>query len=118
MDIGDKIRMLRTQQGLTLEEVGQRVGVGKSTVRKWESGQIANMRRDKIALLAQALGVTPAYLMGWKESAQQPTADPAEARLQEIYRQLSSEGRRLLLQTAESFALNPAFRQDGTSVTA
>lgn len=69
MDIGDRIKMLRTQQGLTLEEVGNRVGVGKSTVRKWESGQIANMRRDKIALLADALGVSAAYLMGWKEEA-------------------------------------------------
>ncbi|MCI5547834.1 MAG: XRE family transcriptional regulator [Clostridiales bacterium] len=69
MDIGERIKMLRTQQGLTLEEVGTRVGVGKSTVRKWESGQIANMRRDKIALLAKALNVTPTYLMGWKEEA-------------------------------------------------
>ena len=69
MDIGDRIKMLRTQQGLTLEEVGNRVGVGKSTVRKWECGQIANMRRDKIALLADALGVSAAYLMGWKEEA-------------------------------------------------
>lgn len=69
MDIGERIKMLRTQQGLTLEEVGTRVGVGKSTVRKWESGQIANMRRDKIALLAKALNVTPTYLMGWKEGA-------------------------------------------------
>lgn len=73
MDIGERIKMLRTQQGLTLEEVGTRVGVGKSTVRKWESGQIANMRRDKIALLAKALNVTPTYLMGWKE-------EPAPAR--------------------------------------
>lgn len=69
MDIGERIKMLRTQQGLTLEEVGTRVGVGKSTVRKWESGQIANMRHDKIALLAKALNVTPTYLMGWKEGA-------------------------------------------------
>lgn len=52
---------------MTLEQVGDLVGVGKSTVRKWESGQIANMRRDKIALLAKALGVTPGFLMGWED---------------------------------------------------
>ena len=67
MEFGEKMKMLRLQKGLTLEEVGDRVGVGKSTVRKWESGQIANMRRDKIALVAKALGTTPAYLMGWDE---------------------------------------------------
>lgn len=73
MDLGDKIRLLRHQRGMTLEDVGDACGVGKSTVRKWESGQIANMRRDKIALVANALGVTPAYLMGWDESPALPT---------------------------------------------
>lgn len=73
MDLGEKIRLLRHQRGMTLEDVGDACGVGKSTVRKWESGQIANMRRDKIALVANALGVTPAYLMGWDESPALPT---------------------------------------------
>ena len=73
MDLGEKIRLVRHQRGMTLEDVGDACGVGKSTVRKWESGQIANMRRDKIALVANALGVTPAYLMGWDESPALPT---------------------------------------------
>lgn len=63
--MSDKIKELRVSQNLTLEQVGDIVGVGKSTVRKWETGMIANMRRDKIALLAQALHTTPEYLMGW-----------------------------------------------------
>ena len=67
MQMGDKIHQLRISQGKTLEEVGDIVGVGKSTVKKWESGAIKNMRRDKIALLAKALNTTPAYLMGWEE---------------------------------------------------
>ncbi len=66
MDISERIKTLRKQRGLTLEAVGEHVGVGKSTVRKWENGDIKNMRRDKIALLAEALGVTPGYLMGWE----------------------------------------------------
>jgi len=67
MDIGDKIAVLRKQNNLTLEQVGNAVGVGKSTVRKWESGEIANMRRDKIAKLVSALHTSPAYLMGWTD---------------------------------------------------
>ena len=75
MTIGEKIKELREEKGMTLEEVGNIVGVGKSTVRKWETGMIANMRRDKIAKLASALGTTPAYLMGWTEetSPESPT---------------------------------------------
>lgn len=73
MDMGQKIKMLREEQGLTLEELGNKVGVGKSTVRKWEVGLIANMKRDKIASVAEALGVTPAYLMGWDEKKDSST---------------------------------------------
>lgn len=69
MELKDKIKYLRTKNNLTLEEVGNRVGVGKSTVRKWESGDIKNMRRDKIAKLAEALQTTPAYLMGWEDTS-------------------------------------------------
>ena len=65
--MAQRIKQLRQDRGLTLEQVAEVVGVGKRTVRKWETGMIANMRRDKIADLAKALGTTPAYLMGWKE---------------------------------------------------
>ena len=64
--MGERIKRLRSENNMTLEELGNKVGVGKSTVRKWENGIIANMRRDKIAKLADALNVSPAYLMGWK----------------------------------------------------
>lgn len=49
----------RQELGLTLEEVGDYVGVGKSTVRKWEHGEIENMKRDKIALLSKILKLSP-----------------------------------------------------------
>lgn len=68
MEMGQKIHSLRVQKGLTLEELGNMVGVGKSTVRKWENGIIANMKRDKILKVSEALGTTPAYLMGWEEN--------------------------------------------------
>ena len=69
-DLSRKIKELRLAKKMTLEEVATIVGVGKSTVRKWETGMIANMKRDKIALLAKALDTTPAYLMGWKEETE------------------------------------------------
>ena len=59
MEMGKKIHELRMQKGMTLEELGNIVGVGKSTVRKWENGIIANMKRDKILKVSVALGVSP-----------------------------------------------------------
>ena len=67
MNINKKLKDRRLELGLTLEDVGKIVGVGKSTVRKWETGDIENMRRDKIALLAKALQVSPSFIMGWED---------------------------------------------------
>ncbi|MDI3233357.1 LexA family protein [Staphylococcus pasteuri] len=58
------IKSRRKELNLTLEQVGDLVGVGKSTVRKWETGDIENMKRDKIVKLAKALKVSPSYIMG------------------------------------------------------
>lgn len=71
-DMSKRIKELRQKRDMTLEQVAKVVGVGKSTVRKWETGMIANMKRDKIASLAKALGTTPAYLMGWGEETKNP----------------------------------------------
>ena len=67
MNIGKLIKNKRIELNLTLEEVGNLVGVGKSTVRKWENGMIENMGRDKISLLAKALDISPLLLLGMDE---------------------------------------------------
>lgn len=64
-EIQNKIKYLRSRQGLTLEELGNRIGVTKATAQKYESGEIPNIKRQMIEKLAYALDTTPAYLMGW-----------------------------------------------------
>ena len=61
--IGRLIKERRQELGLTLDKVGAACGVGKSTVRKWETGLIKNMRRDKIAMLADILRLDPTDLI-------------------------------------------------------
>ena len=61
--LSEKIATLRRQRGLTLEELGNKVGVGKSTVRKWETGMITSIRSDKLTALADTLEVDVAELL-------------------------------------------------------
>lgn len=91
MNQGDRIRLLRISKGYTLEELGKKVGVGKSTVRKWETGDIENMRRDSIEKLASALGVSPLYIMGISENIPSDTLTPAEHELIADYRDATEE---------------------------
>ena len=101
-DISMKIQQLRKEKGLTLEQVATIVGVGKSTVRKWETGMIANMKRDKIALLAEALGTTPTYLMGWKEEETPPSTEisltEGEQMLIDLFRRVPESKQQMVLQ--------------------
>lgn len=102
-DMAQRIKDLRTAKGLTLEQVADVVGVGKSTVRKWETGMIANMRRDKIAALAKALGTTPAYLMGWKEDEIKKAPDKLELTegekvLLDLFNRVPEDQQQLVLQ--------------------
>ena len=91
MEISEKIKALRIQNGLTLEQVGNAVGVGKSTVRKWETGEIKNMRRDKIAKLASALHTTPAHLMGWDDDISKLSDEELDNEIIKVFNRLSSE---------------------------
>ena len=62
-DMANRIKELRLERNMTLEEVGKLVGVGKSTVRKWETGMIKTIKADKITALAKALNVSIIYLI-------------------------------------------------------
>ena len=68
MEFKDKVKSRRLELGLTLEDVANRMGVSAPTIQRYESGEIQNMRRDKVKKLADALDISPAYLMGWDDS--------------------------------------------------
>lgn len=101
-EIGAKIKELRLQKGYTMRELGALVGVGASTVNKWETGFIKDMRSDKIMVTAKVLGVTPAYLMGWEDkpvssivsdytTLESASLSKEEIALIKIYRALNGE---------------------------
>lgn len=108
--MAQRIKTLRQEKGLTLEQVADVVGVGKSTVRKWETGMIANMRRDKIADLAKALGTTPAYLMGWEDETEKENSPSklslteGEQMLLNIFRQIPEDQQRVFLEMGRVYA--------------
>lgn len=78
-EIANKIKSRRIQLGLTLEDVAQAVGVGRSTVRKWETGMIKNMGRDKIAALAKVLQISPVELVPMPNAVRSEDEDRLEA---------------------------------------
>jgi repressor LexA len=62
-----KLKELRKQAGLTLDELAERIGTSKQTIHRYENGIITNVPPKKIESLASALGTTPQELMGWED---------------------------------------------------
>lgn len=85
-----ELKNRRLQLGLTQKQVADRVGVSEATVSRWESGDIANMRRDRIAGLADALRTTPDFIMTGLAGPRQapPGPTPEESQLQEMLEKL------------------------------
>jgi len=58
-NIGMAIKTRREQLELTQQQVADYVGVSKSAVSRWESGDVANMGIDKLSKLSEILSVSP-----------------------------------------------------------
>jgi repressor LexA len=68
MEIKDILKQRRNQLGLTLAQVAAHVGVSEATVSRWESGNIENMRRSRLAGLTEILQLDPSILTGSEKS--------------------------------------------------
>ena len=68
---GDRIKNLRINNKMTLEEVGEKIGVSKQTLYKYENNIITNIPSDKIEGLARVFNISPAVIMGWDKDDEQ-----------------------------------------------
>lgn len=67
MTIGERIKNRRESLGLTLEQVGDYIGVGRATVLRYENNSI-DIKRTIAIKLAEVLKTTPSYIMGWDDT--------------------------------------------------
>ena len=64
-EIGERIKAIRKQKGITLADLGARLGISESNMQRYESGKIASVSIDFINRLAPILEVKPEWLIGW-----------------------------------------------------
>lgn len=68
MDIGQRIKQRRKELKMSAEELGKRLGKDRSTIYRYEKGDIENLPLDILEPIAAVLQTTPQYLMGWQET--------------------------------------------------
>lgn len=65
--MGQYIKQLRIERGLSQDALGKLVGVNRAAVNKWENGSVENIKRSTIKKLSEVFGVSPCDLMKWDE---------------------------------------------------
>lgn len=68
MNIGKRIQLCREKIGLSVDQLADILGKDRSTIYRYENGDIEKLPTTVLEPLAKALQTTPAYLMGWVES--------------------------------------------------
>lgn len=85
-DMGARIKALRIKAGLTQEELGAKIGVNKSAFAKYENGRVENLKRSSVKIIADALGVSPGYLMFGDEDEEKRPAPKNGPKVEELIR--------------------------------
>ena len=67
MRTGEKIRQLREQKSMSMDDLGKLIGTQRQTIMKYEKGIVENIPRKTIEKLARVLGVTPCELMCFED---------------------------------------------------
>lgn len=62
-NIGNIIKDKRLSQNLSLDELGESINVGKSTISKWENGTIIDLKLSNIISLCRVFDMTPNELL-------------------------------------------------------
>ncbi len=105
MTIGEKIKKHRKAMKMTQTELGERLGVQKNAVSKWETGRVEDIPTGKIRQMAEMFDVPVAYLM--QDELETPAFSSEHDRLAELFDLLNKAGRRQLMTFARYLSSQP-----------
>ena len=69
---------------MSADRLAELLGKNRSTIYRYEAGEIENLPLDILEPIAKALETTPAYLMGWAEEIERNPVEAAERHFEMI----------------------------------
>lgn len=118
MTSAEKISLLMEKQNLTQNGLARAAGVSQSGLSSILSGA-SSPKEITLHLIAQALHVKTADLLSdFEDHLSFEMTDPDEAKLIDIYRALTQEGKSMLLNQADLLISSPSLREKSISAAA
>lgn len=70
MNVGERIKLRRKELKISADTLAERVGVSRSTIFRYEKGDIEKVGPEVLKKISETLNISPADLMGWEEEAE------------------------------------------------
>ena len=93
LTIQERLKDLRVERKLTLEQLSEKTGLSKSALGSYESDDFKDISHHAINKLADFYGVTADYLLARTETKRHPNAELADLRLSNDMIALLKDGR-------------------------
>ena len=93
LTIQERLKDLRVERGLTLEQLAEQTHLSKSALGSYEAEDFKDISHYAIIKLAKFYGVTADYLLGLSETKNHPNTDFADLRLSDDMIELLKSGR-------------------------
>ena len=92
LSIQERLKDLRVERGLTLEQLAEETKLSKSALGSYEADDFKDISHYALIKLAKFYGVTADYLLGLSETKNHPNADLADLRLSDDMIELLKSG--------------------------
>lgn len=73
MNVGERIKLRRKELKISADTLAERVGVSRSTIFRYEKGDIEKVGPEVLKKISETLNISPADLMGWEEETETTT---------------------------------------------
>ncbi|KXI11966.1 MULTISPECIES: XRE family transcriptional regulator [Streptococcus] len=99
MNVGERIKQRRKSMKMSADQLAERVGVSRSTIFRYEKGDIEKVGPDVLKGIAKALNTTPSFLMGWDDIQESKSKD---LEIISIYNELKTPRQKKVLTYADN----------------
>ena len=93
LSIQERLKDLRVERGLTLEQLAEQTHLSKSALGSYEAEDFKDISHYALIKLAKFYGVTTDYLLGLSQTKNHSNADLADLRLSDDMIELLKSGR-------------------------
>lgn len=114
-NIMNRIQSRRLELKLSYQDLASKTNMSKSTLQRYETGSIKNMPVDKLGIIANALDVSPLWLLGFDENENNNKLSNEEQQHIEDLRKLNTEGKDKVIAYTKDLIEMPKYQKDNNS---